>query len=252
MKITDFTKKSKLVATDCLIGFDSKGNLIRVSMSDLATSLGVTTVKAESVQVQYSLNKSSWHTPFVEGDRYMRVKCGSGAWSDAICISVSAYETWREQNGGKGTAEEFLASLKGEAGASVDVSKLKLSEMDGYKSFTAAVADSIDEAVGNYQKAMSAKIAAIEEQLKVLTTAERTVITLSGDKNGKNVEFTTDEKFASGTSRLYINGIRYVPGTDYLEVEGGKVILLTHVPASSDVMVFVAVKEKADSGAVEE
>jgi hypothetical protein len=241
MKITDFTRKSKLVATDFLIGFDGKGNPIRVSMSDLATSLGVTTVKAESVQVQYSLNKSSWHTPFVEGDRYMRVKCGSGAWSDAICISVSAYETWKEQNGGSGTKEEFLASLKGEAGASVDVSKLKLSEMDGYKSFTAAVEESIDEAVGNYQKAMSAKIAAIEEQLKVLTTAERTVIALKGDQDSRNVTFTADSTFAAGTSQLFINGKRYVAGSDYLEVKNREIVLLTHVPEKDDVMVFVAV-----------
>lgn len=246
MEITDFTKKSKLVATDCLIGFDSKGNLIRVSMSDLATSLGVTTVKAESVQVQYSLNKSSWHTPFSEGDRYMRVKCGSGPWSDAICISVSAFETWREKNGGKGTVDEFLASLKGEAGASVDVSKLKLSEMDGYKDFTSSVAESIASAVASYEKSMSAKITAIENQLKVLTTSERTVVALTGGQDGKNVTFTVDGTFAAGTSQLFINGKRYVAGSDYLEVDGEKIILLTHVPVENDVMVFVAAKKNKE------
>lgn len=244
MKITDFTKKSKLVATDCLIGFDGNGNLIRVSMSDLATSLGVTTVKAESIMVQYSLNQLSWHTPFSEGDRYMRVKCGSGPWSDAICISVSAYETWKEQNGGSGTKEEFLASLKGEAGASVDVSKLKLSEMDGYKDFTAAVAESIASTVQNYEKSMSAKIEAIEKQLKELTTSERTVIALTGDQNGKNVTFGTEDTFVVGTSQLFINGKRYVADSDYLEIDGTKIILLTHVPVENDVMVFVAAKKK--------
>lgn len=244
MKITDFTRKSKLVATDFLIGFDGKGNPIRVSLTDLATSLGVTTVKAESVQVQYSINKLSWHTPFSEGDRYMRVKCGSGAWSNAICISVSAYETWKEQNGGSGTKEEFLASLKGEAGASVDVSKLKLSEMDGYEDFTATVAESIASAVQSYEKSMSAKIEAIENQLKELTTSDRTVIALTGDQNGKNVSFGTEDTFVAGTSQLFINGKRYVADSDYLEVDGTKIILLTHVPVENDVMVFVAAKKE--------
>lgn len=239
--MSDFTPKGKMTDKDSLIGFDEYGNLIRISIANLKTTLGVTTVDAEKVQVQYSLDTKTWHTPFSEGDRYMRVKCGSGAWSDAIRISVSAYETWKEQNGGSGTKEEFLASLKGEAGASVDVSKLKLSEMDGYKSFTAAVEESIDEAVGNYQKAMSAKIAAIEEQLKVLTTAERTVIALKGDQDSRNVTFTADSTFAAGTSQLFINGKRYVAGSDYLEVKNREIVLLTHVPEKDDVMVFVAV-----------
>ena len=194
--------------------------------------------------MQYSLNQLSWHTPFSEGDRYMRVKCGIGPWSDAICISVSAYETWKEQNGGSGTKEEFLASLKGEAGASVDVSKLKLSEMDGYKDFTSAVAESIASAVASYENSMSAKITAIENQLKALTTSERMVIALTGTQDGKNVTFTADTTFAAGTSQLFINGKRYMAGSDYLEVDGTKIILLTHVPVENDVMVFVAAKKK--------
>lgn len=244
MNIKDFIVKQKLQDKDSLVGFDERGNLIRINISDLKNTLGVRTVAAEKVVVQYSLDANTWHTPFAEGDRYMRVKCGSGEWSDAIRISVSAYETWKEKNGGQGTVEEFLASIKGEAGASVDVTKLKLSEMDGYKDFTAAVAESIASSVASYENAMSTKIAAIENQLKVLTTSERTVIALTGNQDGKNVTFTAADTFAMGTSHLFINGKRYVAGSDYLEVDGTKIILLTHVPVENDVMVFVAAKKE--------
>ena len=241
MEITEFKPKGNMQANDSLIGFDEYGNLIRISLSNLKTSLGVTTVAAEKVTVQYSLDAKTWHTPFSEGDRYMRVKCGSGPWSDAICISVSAYETWKEQNGGKGTVEEFLLSLRGKDGDPVDVSKLKLSEMDDYKNFLTAVTDSIDKAVAGFEKSMSAKITAIENQLEVLTTSERAVIALKGDQDSRNVTFTADSTFAAGTSQLFINGKRYVAGSDYLEVKNREIVLLTHVPEKDDVMVFVAV-----------
>ncbi|MBQ4433159.1 MAG: hypothetical protein II894_03265 [Bacteroidales bacterium] len=164
MKITDFTKKKKFISTDSLIGYDKSGNPIRITLTDLATSLGVTTVKAESVTVQYSLDKSTWHTPFSEGDRYMRVKCGSGEWSNSICISVSAYETWLEKNGGKGSVEDFLAAIKGEPGDSVDVSQLKLSEMGDYKELLSTIGDSIAEQISLYEN----RIAALEKKLSEL------------------------------------------------------------------------------------
>lgn len=164
MKITDFTKKKKFISTDSLIGYDKSGNPIRITLTDLATSLGVTTVKAESVTVQYSLDKSTWHTPFSEGDRYMRVKCGSGAWSDAINIRVSAYETWREKNGGTGTEEDFLKSLEGKPGESVNASTLKISEMGDYKELLSTIGDAITEQISTYES----RIAALEKKLSEL------------------------------------------------------------------------------------
>lgn len=241
MKFSDFLLKRALNNNDYLVGCDSDGRYFRITVQDLRRTLGVSTVKAESVIIQYSTTGKEWHSTYAEGDRFMRVKCGSGAWSDAICISVSAYETWREANGGKGTVEEFLLSLKGEAGASVDVSELKLSEMDGYKDFIEAVEESIAATVSSYEKSMSARISKIEKQLMVLTTSERTVSALTGEQNGKNVTFTADTTFAAGTSQLYINGKRYVAGSDYLEVKNREIVLLTHVPEKDDVMVFVAV-----------
>lgn len=245
MEITEFVRKRQLTANDCLIGFDESGTAFRIGIADLKEALGVKTVAAEKVTVHYSLDGRTWHTPYMDGDRYMRVKCGSGEWSEAIRISVSAYETWRERNGGKGTEEEFLASLRGKPGESVDVSKLKLSELDGYKGFLADVGNSITEAVDAYQKTMTERIAAIEGQVKAREKTERTTIALKGDQNGKNVTFVAADTFAQGTTQLYINGRRYVAGSDYLEIGGAQIILLTHVPVEGDVLVFVAVKEEA-------
>lgn len=132
MKITEFLLKRIVGSTDCLIGFDKDGQLIRISIADLKTSLGVSKVAAESITVQYSLDKLTWHSTFTDGDRYMRIKCGSGAWTGAICIKVSAYETWKEKNGGTGTEAQFLASIKGEAGEDADISNLKISDLSDY------------------------------------------------------------------------------------------------------------------------
>lgn len=168
MRMSDFMPKGKMTDKDSLIGFDEYGNLIRIKISDLKDVLGVKTVAAEKVQVQYSLDANTWHTPFSEGDRYMRVKCGSGAWSDAIRISVSAYETWRDANGGKGTVEEFLLSIRGEAGASVDVSKLQISEMDGYGELVTLVSESITKALADLTGTLDKKLEAIEKRLSEL------------------------------------------------------------------------------------
>lgn len=244
MKMSDFTPKGKMTDKDSLMGFDEYGNLIRISIANLKTTLGVTTVAAEKVQVQYSLDANTWHTPFSEGDRYMRVKCGSGAWSDAIRISVSAYETWREANGGKGTVEEFLQSLQGEAGESVDVSKLQISEMDGYNELVAQLSGSIDKALATFGGTLDKRLDAIEERLSNLeATEDRVVISLTGDQNGKNVAFGTGTAYVLGTSQLYINGKRNYAGSDYLETSDSGIVVLTHVPEAGDVLVFTAVKK---------
>lgn len=41
----------------------------------------------DSIQVEYSVDGASgWHFPFASGDKYMRQRIGTGAWSDAIKI----------------------------------------------------------------------------------------------------------------------------------------------------------------------
>lgn len=168
MKITDFIVKTKLGAKDSIVGFDEYGNLIRISIGDLKTALGVTKVAAEKVQVQYSLDAKTWHTAYSEGDKYMRVKCGSEAWSGAIRISVSAYETWREANGGKGDVEKFLQSLRGEDGKSVDVAKVRISELEGYSELVEQVSESICKAIDTIGSTLDKKFEAIEKRLSEL------------------------------------------------------------------------------------
>lgn len=146
MKFTDFLMKHLLSDTDQLVGYDENGNYIRVKVSDLRTSLGVANVAAQTVQVQYSNDESIWHDTFVSSDVYMRIKAGSGAWSAAIRIAVSAYEVWREYNGGTGTVEEFLSALRGEAGQAVTASSIQISELGGYSDFLSSIQQALSNA----------------------------------------------------------------------------------------------------------
>ena len=129
MKFRDFLLKRLLASTDYLVGYDEDGNYIRISKADLASSI-VSNMTIPTLQAQYSANGESWHDRYTSGDIYHRIKVGSGAWSSAIRISVSAYDIWREQ-GNIGDESDFIESLRGEPGE-VDFSSLQLSNITGY------------------------------------------------------------------------------------------------------------------------
>ena len=129
MKFRDFLLKHLLADTDYLVGYDNKGDYIRIGKDDLAASVA-SNVTVPTLQVQYSSNGSSWHDSYSSGDIYLRIKVGNGEWSSAIRISVSAYDLWRAQ-GNSGDEEDFLKSLKGEPGE-VDISGLSISDINGY------------------------------------------------------------------------------------------------------------------------
>lgn len=298
MKITEFLLKRIVGETDCLIGFDKDGQLIRISVPNLKSSLGVTKVEAQSISVQYSLDKLTWHSTFTDGDRYMRIKCGSGAWTGAICIKVSAYETWKEKNGGKGTEAQFLASIKGEAGKDADISNLKISDLGDYDDFVENVGDTVNAKTAAlttqwsaHKQEVNGKIEELDAKmtasavsnlksvnalsdtdsfsvntsagmrqitldtlldnlavkmsartgLQRMADAQRKVFTLNESPNGSTVTFSTETAFVLGTSQLYLNGSRLIAGNDYLETSSTTIKLLTHIPATNDVMVFIAV-----------
>lgn len=134
--------KSLLADTDYLVGYNADGEYIRVPKSALPSAAGAA---AETIAVQYSANGSSWHDSYTSGDCWMRIKAGSGAWSDAIRICVSAYDIWKSQ-GNSGTEEDFLASLKGGDGAGADLSELTLSSINGYSEFLQQVNAAIQNA----------------------------------------------------------------------------------------------------------
>lgn len=244
MEISDFILRKTLNSDDCLLGYDNNGRGFRIKVQDLKNALGISTVKAESIIAQYSTSGKSWHSSYIDGDRYMRVKCGVEPWSVPICISVSAYEIWREHNGGNGTVEEFLESLQGEAGESVDVTKLQISEMGGYKEFVAQQSGNTEQALADFGSVLNQKFDAIEKRLSAMdATDERVVIALTGDKNGKNVVFGTKTSYVIGSSQLFIDGKRCFSGSDYLETSDSGIVMLTHIPDENDVLVFIAVKK---------
>lgn len=143
MKFRDFLLKHLLADTDYLVGYDNKGDYIRISKDDLVASVA-SNVTVPTLQVQYSSNGSSWHDSYSSGDIYLRIKVGSEEWSSAIPISVSAYDVWRVQ-GNDGDEEDFLKSLKGEPGE-VDISGLSISDINGYADLLTNVNDSLQNA----------------------------------------------------------------------------------------------------------
>lgn len=143
MKFRDFIIKTLLADTDWLVGYDNDGNYIRIRRDDLASSL-TANMTAPTLMVQYASNGSSWHERYATGDKFLRIKVGVDSWSDAIPLSVSAYDIWIGQ-GNSGTEEDFLRSLRGEDGEGADLSGLELRNISGYAEFlqnvNAAMAD---------------------------------------------------------------------------------------------------------------
>lgn len=138
-----------LKGTDYLVGYDSSnGEYIRISKADLASSIAASAA-AQTLAVQYSANGESWHDSYTAGDNYMRIKTGSGAWSGAIRICVSAYDIWL-QAGNSGSEADFLASLKGEDGDEADLSDLQLQNIAGYAEFLR----NVDAQIANAREAI--------------------------------------------------------------------------------------------------
>ena len=146
MRFRDFTAKTLLADTDWLVGYDENGKYIRVPKSALGIGAGTSGGGGSAtVAVQYSANGSSWHDSYTAGDVYMRIKAGSGAWSDAIRICVSAYDIWLQQ-GNSGSEADFLDSLKGEDGEGADLSGIQIQDIAGYARFLQDVNAAIQNA----------------------------------------------------------------------------------------------------------
>ncbi len=146
MRFRDFIAKTLLADTDWLVGYDENGKYIRVSKSALGIGAGTSGGGGSAtVAVQYSANGSSWHDSYTAGDVYTRYKAGSGAWSDAIRICVSAYDIWLQQ-GNSGSEADFLDSLKGEDGEGADLSGIQIQDINGYAKFLQDVNAAIQNA----------------------------------------------------------------------------------------------------------
>ena len=149
MRFSDFIVKTLLADTDWLVGYDENGKYIRVPKSALGIGAGASGGGSATVAVQYSANGSSWHDSYTAGDVYMRIKAGSGAWSGAIRICVSAYDIWLQQ-GNSGSEADFLDSLKGEDGEGADLSGIQIQDIAGYARFL----QDVDAAIQNAKNAI--------------------------------------------------------------------------------------------------
>lgn len=74
---------------------------------------------------------------------------------------------------------------------------------------------------------------AVKEQLKVLP--------LTGDQNGRNTTYACADGYTMSTSCLYLNGQLLTRGRDYTETSSYQIVMLTHIPVSTDVLIFMAV-----------
>jgi hypothetical protein len=59
---------------------------------------------------------------------------------------------------------------------------------------------------------------------------------ITGLRNNVNLVFTTTQNFASGTTRVYVNGIRKTPGADYdyLETAANQITFNALIPPQPD------------------
>ncbi|MBQ9435490.1 MAG: hypothetical protein IJU33_05115 [Bacteroidales bacterium] len=84
-RFVDFRLDSTPGSGSYLVGHDSAGTEFRVPVSGLLGSIVVP--EAQSIYVQYSANGSSWVTVWTSGCKFMRIKIGAGAWSNAMAIA---------------------------------------------------------------------------------------------------------------------------------------------------------------------
>ncbi len=239
MKFSDFTVKRLLSSGDYLVGYDEDGNNIRISKSDLASALA-SSVQAQSVQVQYSSNGNTWHSTYASGDRYMRIKAGSGAWSSAISIAVSAYDIWLSE-GNVGTKEDFLSSLKGEDGAGVEESDLDISRIGGYTELLSGIGEAIsssktelvsqikEELTDELEKQYSKMQLSDMKEVKSLAEDDKlTIVTDSGMRKisidslaGNIANKLTESKIVSGGGGKPLTAAVQVKVTDWESTEDG-------------------------------
>lgn len=173
--------KTLLADTDYLVGYDADGNYIRVPKSALFAGEGSQSGLA-TISVQYSANGNSWHDNYAGGDIFVRIKAGSGAWSDAIRICISAYDIWLS-HGNSGSESDFLESLRGPGGDPAELSELQLSDINGYETFLEQVGTAIDNAKTAIieEVASSATERAIHQFTSLQLEETREVASLSED-----------------------------------------------------------------------
>ena len=218
-KFREFLRKYLLADTDYLVGHDADGRYIRISRADLAASVAAIAA-VQTLAVQYSANGESWHDSYTAGDHYTRIKAGSGAWSAAIPLCVSAYDIWRRQ-GNSGSEDDFIASLQGPAGAPADLSGVTIQNIEGYAEFLQQV----------HAEVANAKNAIVDEVTDAVGTAMAAALASKLDKDLSNLDAVT-----------YMGNGAYIP----IMTKSGMVKV-----SAEDLSAYIGVKSRVDNSSIE-
>ena len=215
-KFSEFLPKTILADTDFLVGYNADGEYIRVPKSALLAGAAT----PATLTVQYSANGSSWHNSYTAGDHYMRTKAGSGSWSGAIPLCVSAYDIWRDR-GNDGDEDEFLLSLKGEPGEPGDVSGLTIQDMSDYTVFL----QQVNNAIANAKNALAAEVT------QAVNTAIASTLANKLDKDLANIDAVT-----------YMGDGAYIP----IITQRGMVKVSTE-----DLAAYIGIKSRVENSSIE-
>ena len=80
----DFSLHEQPQETDYLVGYNSQtGEEIRIPIPQISHQ----GESGKSVEIEYSVNGTSWHFPYLNGDKFMRQRVGSTEWSSMIKIA---------------------------------------------------------------------------------------------------------------------------------------------------------------------
>lgn len=85
------------------------------------------------------------------------------------------------------------------------------------------------------------KSIATKTSVDTAVAKERKVMSLEGNMDGTNVYYSVKGGYRMGTSALYLNGQLLTVDVDYIESSSYEITMLTHIPISSDILVFIAV-----------
>lgn len=81
-RFKDFLLRNSIQNQDYIVGYDSTtGEEIRIKASALQGSAG------KSADIQFSADGDSWHYPIADGDLYIRIRIGNGAWNVAKFVA---------------------------------------------------------------------------------------------------------------------------------------------------------------------
>lgn len=93
MKFNQFTLRQLLASTDYLVGYSNTGEYIRISKDDLIDSMQYPEAEDLDINVQYSVNASSWHNTLTIGDRYIRFRVNDYSWTVAINVQTLVHDS---------------------------------------------------------------------------------------------------------------------------------------------------------------